>query len=461
MLKLFSGVISIIVLFNTVCFGQEKIGFEFDYARFNYDSTAVYMEFYYSFEQGSLALAPVEGGYLMEGILHIEMKNIDSGEDYINRDWKVQNIVKDSVAKGISKNLVGQIAFVIPKGNYQLKVEGKDAHKSENVKTINETVIVQPFASNRMAVSDIELSSSILRDGADKNSLFYKNTLEVVPNPAMLYGENAPVLFYYSELYNLAKKGIGKSFKVQKALYNSRGYTVYEGSKFMQAAQNSVVDVGLINLSKYPSDTYNFILSVIDTLTSDAVFSSKRFYFYNPSIVDTFSEKLADLGFMESEYSVMTEEECDRLFKYSHYVLGGDQKNEYEKLTSLEAKRKYLYNFWKSQDINPTTARNEFKELYLKRVEYANDKFKHKYKEGYLTDRGRIYILYGPPDNKDYAHSGMELKPYEIWFYNSIESGVQFIFGDVTGFSSYELLHSTKRGEMKDENWQERLRMTP
>ena len=50
-----------------------------------------------------------------------------------------------------------------------------------------------------------------------------------------------------------------------------------------------------------------------------------------------------------------------------------------------------------------------------------------------------------------------ETKPYEIWRYESIEGGVIFIFGDITGFSDYQLLHSTKRGELRDEYWVRRI----
>ncbi|MFC2133283.1 GWxTD domain-containing protein [Bacteroidota bacterium] len=460
MLKFISGVFSLVLLLNTFCMGQDNFGFEFDYARFNYDTSSVYMEFYYSFDQRSLSFTETQDGYLLEAILHLEMQNIDTGEDYINRDWKVPNVVTDTASSLIDKNLVGQIAFVIPKGNYKLLARGSDINNAQAQKEVNETIIVQPYSTDRLAISDVELATHILREGADQNSIFYKNTLEVTPNPAMLYSESSPILFYYTEIYNLGKQSAGRVFKFQKALYNSRGYTVYEGSKYISSEQNSIVEVGLLNLSKYPSDTYNLILSVIDTLTSDAVFSSKRFYLYNPGVEDTFSEKLADLGYLESEYSVITENECDDQFEKAYYVMNGDQKDEYDKLTSLEAKRKFLYNFWKSQDMNPTTVKNEFKELYFKRVNYSNENFKSRYKEGFLTDRGRVYILYGPPDNVDYSYSDMELKPNETWYYNSIEAGVQFIFGNITGFN-YELIHSTKRGEVNDVNWEERLRMTP
>ena len=94
----------------------------------------------------------------------------------------------------------------------------------------------------------------------------------------------------------------------------------------------------------------------------------------------------------------------------------------------------------------------------MKRLAYANKHFSRLGKDGYLSDRGRVLLIFGEPDQKDYFPSESEVKPYEVWFYNQIEGGVTFIFGDVSGFGNYELLHSTKRGEIQDENWIRRLR---
>ncbi|MDZ7765279.1 MAG: GWxTD domain-containing protein [Melioribacteraceae bacterium] len=76
---------------------------------------------------------------------------------------------------------------------------------------------------------------------------------------------------------------------------------------------------------------------------------------------------------------------------------------------------------------------------------------------GYKSDMGRIYLSYGDPDRIERFPNESNLKPYEIWHYDNIEGGVLFIFGDLSGFSEYELLHSTKRGEMYDENWRRRI----
>ena len=93
----------------------------------------------------------------------------------------------------------------------------------------------------------------------------------------------------------------------------------------------------------------------------------------------------------------------------------------------------------------------------MRRIDFVTRNFTISVRKGYLTERGRVYLTYGEPDQRDFYPSEINKKPYEIWFYNDIEGGVSFIFGDVTGFGNYELLHSTKRGEIRDDNWEMRI----
>jgi hypothetical protein len=78
-------------------------------------------------------------------------------------------------------------------------------------------------------------------------------------------------------------------------------------------------------------------------------------------------------------------------------------------------------------------------------------------RDGWQTDRGRVYLLYAEPDDVQRFPSSDNGKPYEIWNYNQIESGVVFVFIDRNGFGDYQLVHSTKRGELQDESWQKYL----
>lgn len=451
----------ITILFFLVCSGsvwaQKDLSFELDYARFNYDTTSVFLEFYYDLNPRNMVVLQSQQGPIVEAIVHFEIKNIETGEFFVNKNWKLSNPVNEVHVDSVAKSFVGSIGFVIPKGKYTLLVKAYDEKNEKLSKTISETLLIQPFKENRFAESDIELASNIKKDAADPKSIFYKNTLEVIPNPAMVYTHQMPVLFYYSELYNLKLDDPKTEFNLQKLLYNSAGTPVFRNSKTVKQADHAVVEYGLINLSKLPTDSYNLVFSLIDPKTNQAFISQKRFYLYNPNVVDSTIAKKVAGGVMSSEYALYSNVECDNMFAAIKYIATRTEIGQYKSLDSLSAKREFLYNFWKGRNPNPEGERNEVKEEYMKRVAYADEHFSRPGKKGYLTDRGRVLLLYGEPDQKDYYPSEPNLKPYEVWFYNQIEGGVEFVFGDLGGFGNYELINSTKRGEVQDPNYMDRL----
>ncbi|MEJ5351249.1 MAG: GWxTD domain-containing protein [Melioribacteraceae bacterium] len=445
-----------VIALSSIIEAQAELGFEFDYARFKYDTTSVYMEFYYDLNTSNMKIKKSDSGTLKEAIVHIEMKNEDTDTFFIFKDWKITHPINES-AEEQERSYTGVLGFVVPKGNYSLLVKAYDSSNPDFNKVIREKVVINPFKDDKYSISDIQIASNIKKDGADPKSIFYKNTLEVIPNPSMIYLDRMPVLFYYAELYNLKLDDPNNDFRLHKVLFNSVGKKVYEQTKTVKQNQNAFVEIGTINLSKMPTDSYNLVLSLVDNKTNQAYISTKRFYYYNTKYNDTASAGNLAKGVLGSEFAVYDIAECDKMFSEIKYIATQREIEQYKSLDSLNAKREFLYNFWKKRDPDPSTPINEFKEDYMKRVEYANRNFGIYTKEGYLTDRGRVYLIYGEPDQRDFYPSESNMKPYEIWFYNQIEGGVTFIFGDVTGFGNYELLHSTKRGEVRDDNWQRRL----
>jgi len=445
------------LFFTSVVPAQNELNFEFDYARFNYDSSSVYLEFYYELNPKNMQIIATDKGSLTEAMVHIEMKNTETNSFFINKDWRIQNIINPAEHDSNSKSLAGMLGFVVPSGKYILQVLARDSKNPNLNKKINETLFITPFKKDIFSVSDIEIANNIKKENADPQSIFYKNTLEIIPNPEMLYTHNSPVLFYYAELYNLKLENEKKDFSLQKLLYNSAGVPVYKSTKNIKQSNDAVVEYGIVNLLKYPSDSYNFVLSLIDPTTNKAFISSKRFYIFNPNVVDTSKTFQLNTGVIGSEFGIFTLDECDKMFSEAKYIATKQEIYQYKTLDSLNAKREFLYNFWLKRDPTPGTTINEFKEDYLKRVAFANKNFSLLKKDGYLTDRGRVVLLYGEPDQRDFYPSDAGLKPYEVWFYNQIEGGVNFYFGDVTGFGNFELLHSTKRDEVKDENWMRRI----
>ncbi|MEW6651892.1 MAG: GWxTD domain-containing protein [Bacteroidota bacterium] len=443
----------LVLLTVQLSYSQTQLGFELDYARFNYDSTSVFMEFYYELSPANMQKKTSAGATASEAIVHIEILNTDTKEFFLNKNYKIVNDVVDS----LPKNLSGVLGFVIPKGNYSLSVKAYDLNNPKLEKVINENFAVQPFRTDKFSMSDIELATRIKKDAKDTKSIFYKNTLEVFPNASMLYTEQSPVLFFYAELYNLKLEDPAVNFVLKKDLVNSAGVMVQRSEKQIKQGAYSVVEVGLVNLSKLPSDSYNLALSLIDPKTNQAFISTKRFYLYNPNVIDSAKNVLGNLNVMNSEFGIFSVEDCDLMFKQVKYIASRTEIDRYGKLDSLNAKREFLFNFWNARNPEPGSSRNEYKEQFMKRVAYANQHFKSMGREGYLTDRGRVLLLYGEPDQKDMFPNEPNLKPYEVWFYHEIEGGVTFYFADLTGFGKYDLLHSNKRGEIEDEDWQSRI----
>jgi GWxTD domain-containing protein len=162
-------------------------------------------------------------------------------------------------------------------------------------------------------------------------------------------------------------------------------------------------------------------------------------------------------GVAKSEFSIYSEADCDKMFGEIQYIASKSEIIQYKKLNTLQNKREFLFLFWAKRDTDPKQSRNKFKEEYIERAEYANQNFTYGKRAGYLTDRGRVYLLYGEPDEKEHHFSEGSTKSYEIWTYHQIEGGVVFDFGDRTGFGNYELLNSTMKGEITQSDWMNEL----
>ena len=133
------------------------------------------------------------------------------------------------------------------------------------------------------------------------------------------------------------------------------------------------------------------------------------------------------------------------------------EKEQWDALKSEDAKKKFLFDFWRARDLTPDTPVNEFKREYFERVKKANANFTNIQRKGWKTDRGRVLLIYGEPSEIERYPNQVDTKPYEIWHYNELEGGVIFVFADLTGFSDYTLINSTKRGELSDPDWQRKI----
>ncbi len=118
------------------------------------------------------------------------------------------------------------------------------------------------------------------------------------------------------------------------------------------------------------------------------------------------------------------------------YIAERKQVKKMKKLKP-EKKEKMFKDFWKAKDPSPGTTENELMDEYYRRVKYANDKFT-TFQDGWRSDMGMIFILFGPPDNIEINLFAPDGKSYQWWQYYLINK--TFVFVDPAGFGDYELL---------------------
>jgi GWxTD domain-containing protein len=108
--------------------------------------------------------------------------------------------------------------------------------------------------------------------------------------------------------------------------------------------------------------------------------------------------------------------------------------------TPPEKRQEFVDEFWKKRDPDASTEINEFKEEYFRRLEISNVLFKEGTTPGWLQDRGRIYIVLGPPDNR-LVNPGFRDFHYENWYY---EPNYVIVFEDRDLNGEYRI---TQEGE--------------
>jgi GWxTD domain-containing protein len=103
------------------------------------------------------------------------------------------------------------------------------------------------------------------------------------------------------------------------------------------------------------------------------------------------------------------------------YIIADEERTAFESLVSDEEREKFIEQFWSRRDPKPDTVENELKKEHYRRIAYANHRFAGSNKTGWKTDRGRVYIQWGPPDQIE-AHPAAvgDAPPFEIWRYRHL-----------------------------------------
>ena len=341
-------------------------------------------------------------------------------------------------------------------GEYVLKFSVTDVN-TDAKPVVYSDVVVMNYPENEVSISDISLYQYFSRE--PQGDIFDKYGFSLKP---LFYGfvpETIYTLPFSCEIYNTDKiaadekitiKSYITCFETHRMPYPEARYTTYAKAKPV------LVTFGEIGIFKLPSGNYNL---VVEAYSKDSLLLARNSSFFqrsNPKV----KLELSDITAVNIEKTFVEQmTDTAKLLEYVRFLYPIStpvEKDFYTfrmKQIPPESLKKFFYSFWLKRD--PANPQKAWEEYYAK-VKFANKEFGCKLIQGYRTDRGRVYLQYGPPNSIYESPYDSHSYPYEIWhyYYCVDQSNVKFVFYNTDLVSSdYQLLHSNKWGERYDPFW--------
>ncbi len=421
-----------------------------DYATFYIpDDSTTYVEFYYSLYRHQLGFVGSEDNpHQFAGVLVSANVYNDLGDEAGSKSSYFLSQIKDkSDLEKTDYRLFDYLPIAISPGHYRVELSAID-DVSKATGSMSLLVDVPDYSAGKLSSSDLELAYDISEvsddSAANINSRLVKEGRLVVPNPTGVFQPKVDTLMYvYSELYGLTPGGPDdKGFIVEYSVKDPMGNVIHDfGRKIQPKPGTSAVLANALDIRPLEPGQYHLILNVEDPASGQITIASRRFSLVDPNLAaPTVEEK--DVQLMQN---------------IAWFHLSEAEKIRIQDL-SPDGRANMIRQFWRNQDDTPGTPDNAVYDEAVRRYAYTNENFSTNQTKdnGWRTDRGRVYITYGPPNEvEEYVMSGKSY-PYYKWTYYDVAGGCVFVFVNdfVAGAVDYRLVHSTHPREKYDSKWQ-------
>lgn len=326
----------------------------------------------------------------------------DSNDNQIASFIKDNKTLVKQFQKTTSSNIFENIVedFVVAPGKYKVTMVLNDFETQNNI-VEEKNVNVSDYYKSPITISSVNIIERSDDTLDNYNNMAISNTLLDTSNKFII------------AFHILSDGGKGE---LQYEIRDNKNQLI-KGKRFLDQFNNGITEVYIpVSKESLLYSRYKLIITV--KLKGNSVKKETWFrlrWLGMSSYITDFNKAIEQLAYLA------TRREINRISK-------GDRE---------ERKSKFL-KFWKTKDPTPGTEKNELMIEYYRRVFYANRNFSENM-EGWRTDRGRIYIIYGPPDNVDRHPFEINTKPYIVWQYYNLNK--TFYFVDETGFGDYRLIN--------------------
>jgi GWxTD domain-containing protein len=343
--------------------------------------------------------------------------------------------------------------------------------------------ITLDYAKKSIVVSSIELLESYKKADENVQTKLTKSGYDLIPKVYSFYDANESQLAFYCEIYHVADTlGADEPFLISYHLQvfeSKRVMNNFSGFKRVQASDINPLLVNF-NINDLANGNYTLVVEARDK--NNALLAENSIFFQRSNPNAKFST--------DNLYAIAPEKmftlkynSLDSLREYTYWLYPQASYIEKQfifhqaKTADLDMLQRFLYSFWVER--NELDPEHEWAE-YAKSVTAVNKEFRAGRTKGYQTDRGRVYLQYGPPSvivdrsfdtgnsgftnsidpegNSSYQEGG--LVPYQIWRYDVLGSqrARTFVFSNAhIASQSYDLIHSDAQGELYNPQWQTEL----
>jgi len=297
--------------------------------------------------------------------------------------------------------------FDLLPGNYKLVLQLTD-HDTQKALKREVNIDEKSFITSESLLSDV-----IFADNIVVGSNEYIEGIR--PNLERKF--TAPDSSFWA-VFEIYPKNLQDSLTLQYSVIDMNSHPLAQ--QMIKLLPDRTIVQYLIDLSKYVKSSGNYFLVI--QLSQKEHQSKKRVKFSTNWSSEQFLKVNVDVGL--------------KILK--DFIPAKDYKELKEASDSI--KIDYFNDFWKKRDPTPGSKENELLDEFYRRVNFTNNYFSVNALDldGCDTDRGAIYIKYGPPTEVERHLDEISLPPYEIWYYENIKR--RFFFEDRSGIGNFRLV---------------------
>lgn len=374
-----------------------------------------------------------------------------------------------------NENIIDLHRFVLPNGNIKMYVTLTDALDSNNRYSYTDSFNIDQPAIQPL-LSGIQLLDTFYASTAAGR--YQKNDYQQIPLCANFYDDNRKALTYYAELYN-AKTVEKDELPLIKVVTITKKETESIAGNLVKKDTLKINEVtpllGTFDITTLPSGNYNLNVTILNNSSKPVTNATVFFQRYSTykkvdtAVVSQHSDVVENINVLNlgetfvGKYSLaQIKSILKMLLPFSDHD-GIQTISGFLKRPNETYMRYYVYNFFSA--INKENPEKAW-EAFTVKIKEVNKLFSTGSNAGYETDRGIIYLRYGPPTDRAVVENETGTYPYEVWQYNTATSGIThkktanavFLFYRPSDMlDDFRLLHSTVPGEPRNTSWRDYL----